>query len=227
MSWLAASLIAAAVFVLLPPDPARRLESIAGSRQGSATIEALGRRVTNLLGRARMRAAARREAIEALGALAAELGAGTPPQSALLTAGQRVWPAACGAVRFDGDIAEALRLDARTMPLLAPLSACWAISVQQGSGLAVSVTRLAEQARIAEDVRVQLEAQLAGPRATARILMLLPLFGIAMGMMMGVNPLGWLLGTLLGAACLAVGLGLAGLGYWWTSRIVRRVEALL
>lgn len=227
MSWLAALLIASSVFLFLPPDPARRLRAILGSGSGSGPVEAFGRRLTGLLGRAGRRAQARREAIEALGALAAELSAGTPPQSALLAAGQQVWPAACGAVRFDGDIAEALRLDARTMPLLGPLAACWAISVQQGSGLSASVTRLAEQARIAEDVRVQLEAQLAGPRATARILMLLPLFGIAMGMMMGVNPLGWLLGTPLGAACLVSGISLAGVGYWWTSRIVHRVEALL
>ena len=227
MSWLAALLISAAVFLLFPPDPARRLETILGSRSGTGSVDALGRRFSEFLGRARMRTAARREVIEALGALAAELTAGTPPQGALLAAGQKAWPAACGAVRFDGDVAEALRLDARSMPLLGPLAACWAISVQQGSGLSVSVARLAEQARIAEDVRVQLEAQLAGPRATARILMLLPLFGIAMGMMMGVNPLGWLLGTPLGAACLVSGICLATLGYWWTSRIVRRVEALL
>ena len=113
------------------------------------------------------------------------------------------------------------------MPMLAPLAACWAVSENQGSGLATSVARITEQARIAEDIRVQLEAQLAGPRATARILMLLPAFGIAMGMLMGVNPLGWLLGTLPGLMCLFAGLSLAALGYWWTSRIVSRVEALL
>jgi tight adherence protein B len=146
---------------------------------------------------------------------------------ALITTGEGVWPAACGAVRFDGDIAEAFRQDSVRMPLLAPLAACWAVSARQGSGLSISVSRMAEQARIAEDIRVQLEAQLAGPRATARILMMLPLFGIAMGMMMGVNPLGWLLGTPLGLACLVTGSCLAGLGYWWTSRLVQHVERLL
>ncbi len=150
-----------------------------------------------------------------------------PQQRALISSGGGVWPAACGAVRFDGDIAAALREDAVHTPLLAPLAACWAVSEQQGSGLAISVARMAEQARIAEDIRLQLEAQLAGPRATARILMLLPLFGIAMGMMMGVNPLAWLFGTPPGLACLFAGSVLAGLGYWWTSRIVSRVENLL
>jgi tight adherence protein B len=68
---------------------------------------------------------------------------------------------------------------------------------------------------------------MAGPRATARILMLLPLFGIAMGMLMGVSPLAWLLGTPLGIGCLLGGLLLTALGYWWTSRIVAKVEELL
>jgi len=225
--WVPAALLAAAVFIVMQPDPAHRLEAILGLAQrpvARSPVRELGAR---FLGRGRQRSEARRQAIEALGCLSAELSAGTPQQRALVIAGEQVWPTACGAARFDGDVVEALRQDARRMPLIAPLAACWAVSSQQGSGLSISVTRMAEQARIAEDIRVQLEAQLAGPRATARILMLLPLFGIAMGVMMGVNPLAWLLGTPVGIACLVVGMALSALGYWWTSRIVQRVERLL
>jgi tight adherence protein B len=171
--------------------------------------------------------AERLTAIRALSALAAELRSGRPQRQALAMTGEGVWTSACGAVRLDGDVAAALRVDAERTPLLAPLAACWSVSAEFGSGLADAVGRLAEQARVAEDIRVQLEAQLAGPRATARILMLLPLFGIAMGMMMGVNPLGWLLGTLPGLACLLLGMALAMLGLWWTGCIVRKVERLL
>ena len=227
MTWLAAVLMATSVFVLLRPDPTRRLESISGITSGlnpARTWRAFATRVT---GTRQQQAADRKAAIHALAALAAELRAGTPQQRALEITGESVWPSACGAVRFDGDVAEALRLDARRIPLIAPLAACWSVAAQQGSGLSVAVTRMAEQARVAEDIRVQLVAQMAGPRATARILMMLPLFGIAMGMMMGVDPLAWLLGTPLGLGCLALGIGLVSLGYWWTSRIVQRVELLL
>ena len=227
MIWVPAALVAAAVFVVMQPDPAHRLEAILGLAQRPVTASRLRELGARFVGRERQRSAARRAAIEALGRLSAELSAGTPQQRALVIAGEHVWPAACGAVRFDGDVAEALRQDARRMPLIAPLAACWAVSAQQGSGLSFLITHMAEQARIAEDIRVQLEAQLAGPRATARILMLLPLFGIAMGMMMGVNPLAWLLGTPVGIACLLAGVALTALGYWWTSRIVQRVERLL
>ena len=61
------------------------------------------------------------------------------------------------------------------------------------------------RARSSEDVRVDLEGQLAGPRATARMLALLPLVGIGFGMMLGSDPLSWLLGTTPGRLCLPGG----------------------
>ncbi len=227
MTWLAATLVACAVFVALRPDPGLRLAAVIGVSRTSVLGSSIREVVESTLGKKRRRQEVRKGAIAALGNLAADLSSGMPQQQALIATGEGIWPAACAAVRLNGDIASALRQDSLRVPMLAPLAACWAVSENQGSGLAISVTRMTEQARIAEDIRVQLEAQLAGPRATARILMLLPAFGIAMGMLMGVNPLGWLLGTLPGLMCLFAGLSLAGLGYWWTSRIVSRVEALL
>ena len=124
-------------------------------------------------------------------------------------------------------MAAALRVDARDHPQLLPLAACWAVGSRTGSGLAASVARLASSARTAEDVRVQLEAQLAAPRATARMLGLLPVVGLGFGVLLGADPLGWLLGSPLGLACLIVGVALTLGGTWWTGRIARRVEAML
>lgn len=47
-------------------------------------------------------------------------------------------------------------------------------------------------------------AQLAGPRATVRVLALLPLIGLGMGLLMGADPVGFLLGTPWGWACLVL-----------------------
>lgn len=227
MNAAAVVLMSLSVYVLLGTDALSRLESIAGVESSSPAGGWVRETAARLFGHRREREAARKAAIDALAALAAELRAGTPQQRALQITGQSVWPSACGAVRFDGDVTEALLHDARNITLLTPLAASWSVTSQHGSGLALAVTRMAEQARIAEDVRVQLAAQMAGPRATARILMLLPLFGISMGVLMGVNPLAWLLGTPLGLGCLLGGVLLTALGYWWTSRIVARVEELL
>jgi tight adherence protein B len=167
--------------------------------------------------------------IQALGALAAELEAGQPPRVALRRAGGEpsVWPVAHAAIDMDGGVADALGVDAREHGVLRQLAACWQVGADTGAGLAASVGRLAAAARAAEDVRVDLEGQLAGPRSTARMLAVLPLVGIGFGMMLGSDPLVWLVGTLAGRVCLLTGVLLTALGMWWTGRIAARVERLL
>jgi len=169
----------------------------------------------------------RAAAIGALSALAADLRAGQPAMTALERAGPHVWPHAAAAVRLGGDIGTALHLDAKRTPTLAGLAACWAVTAHTGSGLATALTRLADAARIDEDVRVQLEAQLAGPRATARMLGFLPLVGLLLGIVLGADPVRWLLGDPIGVLCLIAGIGLTTLGLLWTGRIARNVEQLL
>jgi tight adherence protein B len=131
------------------------------------------------------------------------------------------------AARLGHDVVLALQQDADTHRLLRQLAACWQVAAQSGSGLSAAVSALADSARAAEDVRVQLEAELAGPRATARTLSMLPLVGLGFGVMMGADPLGWLLSTGPGMGCLAAGIALTVLGAWWTGRIAARVESML
>lgn len=179
---------------------------------------------------ARRRGAAERlRVVQALAALAAELESGQPPRDALRRSGGEpcVWPLARGALHLDGDVASALQSDARRHPVLGHLAACWRVAADSGAGLAASVARLAAASRAAEDIRVDLEAQLAGPRATARLLALLPLVGIGFGILMGADPIAWLLGTAPGRGCLIGGVGLTLAGIWWTGRIATRVERLL
>jgi tight adherence protein B len=177
----------------------------------------------------RRRAAERLRVIQALGALSAELEVGQSPPAALVRVGGEpsVWPSAQGAVRLGGDVADALAVDAVRDPVLAHLSACWRVGAESGTGLAAAVARLAATARSAEDVRVDLEGQLAGPRATARLLAVLPAVGVAFGMMLGSDPLAWLLTSTPGRLCLLSGLVLTAVGTWWTGRIAGRVERLL
>lgn len=59
------------------------------------------------------------------------------------------------------------------------------------------------------------------------MLALLPVLGIVLGLAVGGDPIGWLLGTPLGWACLGLGLLLIAAGLAWASRIVARTERLL
>ena len=124
-------------------------------------------------------------------------------------------------------MAEALRRDAHGGGPLVSLAVCWQASVRHGAGLADAVDRLAVSARASSEVRATLAAELAGPRATARVLMLLPAIGVILGVVMGAEPLSWLFGTTPGLVCLVCGVGLTVLGFWWTSRIASGVEAAL
>lgn len=228
---LAALLVGVACWLLMPVDASPRLGRLFGSRGispgrggvfgGLATLRPGSRR--------RQSATARRAGIVALAALVAELHAGRPPSQALaaVDGAERVWPAALAAVRMDADVAEALRIDGEHLPVARSLAACWEVSAHTGAGLTAAVDRLAEAARAAEEVRGQLAAQLAGPRATARTLALLPVLGIAMGQVAGVDPLGWLLTSPAGLLCLLAGAVLDLVGLLWTQRIAARVEAEL
>jgi tight adherence protein B len=65
------------------------------------------------------------------------------------------------------------------------------------------------------------EVALAGPRTTARVLAALPLIGLLLGAVLGVNTVSVLLGTGPGLACSALGAGFWWLGRLWTAHLVR------
>ena len=231
----AAACAALAVMLLMPVGPTRRLSGLAGPDPGAGQAEAPDQRspILTRLVRAhqsrRRRATEREQALTAIGALAAELRAGQPPSAALVNAAgtSAVWPSAIAAVRLDGDVAEALRVDALEHPILRSLAACWEVGAASGSGLAASVDRLASSCRAAEEIRGRLDVEMAGPRATARMLATLPLIGIGLGILMGADPVSWLLGSSIGFGCLGAGALLTLLGFIWTSRISAAVEARL
>lgn len=176
--------------------------------------------------------AQRREAVrEAVAAMAAELAAGHSASRALerAFAPSDIAPTSRAAVAWGGDVTAALHADARQpgCALLAHVSACWSVAHGTGAGLAESLRRAVEADRSDDEVRSQLTAHLAAPRATSRMLAGLPALGLLLGIAMGGDPLAWLFGTPFGIACLAGGAALTVMGLLWTSRIAARVEALL
>jgi tight adherence protein B len=167
--------------------------------------------------------------IELCAALAAELRAGAVPVDALIHAIGSV-PGLCDAVartaRLGGEVGPAL-VAASVRPGaagLARLAAVWSVTQYSGAGLVDGVERIAEWLRDDEAMVREVGAQLAGARATARLLAVLPVVGLALGSGIGAEPLGVLLHTPWGLACLALGSALVGLGLWWTERLARSVE---
>lgn len=189
-----------------------------------------------LRGRAAERAAAecRAGVIELCSALAGELRTGRPPNTVLAQAvGVSAWLARAdqrgavagvlAAARFGGDVPAALRKAAATPGAegLAGAAACWQVAVDSGSGLGDGLDRVAAALMAEEHQREELRAQLAGPKSTAALLAVLPVFGLLLGSALGAGPLDVLLHTGVGLVCLVSGLALELAGLAWTGRIIR------
>jgi tight adherence protein B len=104
------------------------------------------------------------------------------------------------------------------------LAASWRIGAERGGTLATVLDGLATALRDEESQRQEVATQLAGPRATARLLAALPLLGLGMAAALGSNPLPFLFGTALGLGCLCAGLTLNLTGFLWTHRLAQAAE---
>lgn len=100
------------------------------------------------------------------------------------------------------------------------LAAAWAVALESGAPLAASLDRVAGSLRALADADRQVDLAVAGPVATARIVALLPVLGLAMGLLMGADPFGVLLGTIPGALAGVAGLALLVAGTRWNRRLV-------
>jgi tight adherence protein B len=170
-------------------------------------------------GRASARRAAERELVESL---EAEVRAGSDPAAALLAVSlvaSSVCPRAVAAARSGADVVSALELDAGGSELMRGLAAVWSVAHGSGAGLAASLASLSDAARERERLRRELQAGVAEPRATAMVLAALPVFGLALGVMLGAEPWSWLVGTVVGRLVLIAGLGLEAGGVLWSWRI--------
>lgn len=176
------------------------------------------------------REAERASAGEAMSVLAAELRAGRPPADAFeAAAGLAVGPlavalaTAASGQRWGVDASATLAQSAPTSAVpgvLRGLAACWQVCSTSGSSLAAAVDQLAASLRAERAQRLAVDAELAGPRATAGLLAMLPLLGLSLAAGLGAGPVHVLLHTPLGVGCLVAGVGLDLLGLWWTDRLV-------
>jgi tight adherence protein B len=232
MIFFAALAVAISTWLFIPDRARGRLGFI--NEHESETVKSVGRHfsltsLTDSLGSRKRKVAnkQRDQTLSAISALASELTAGHSPETSLINVGSHVWPLAFAASERGSDTTLALTLDARARPELRSLAACWQVGLNSGAGLGASISQLCIALRAQQEVRAHLEAELAGPRATAVTLGFLPVIGIGLGYILGAEPLAWFVSGLFGVGTFLIGVGLTLLGLWWTSRIAGRVEANL
>ncbi|MFC6087546.1 type II secretion system F family protein [Sphaerisporangium aureirubrum] len=173
----------------------------------------------------------RKASIDLCQGIVAELSTGRTPGEALVRAATgldcpdpRVLQPVTAVARDGGDIAVAL---ARAAPAqggegFLRLAACWRVGPVVGGGMTALIERVTAALRDAESHRSEVAAQLAGPRATARLLAALPVLGLLLGTALGLHPHTFLLSTPAGLSCLAIGLTLTATGLLWTHRLTLR-----
>jgi len=108
----------------------------------------------------------------------------------------------------------------------AALAAAWAVATESGAPLAPTLRRFARVLRSIAQGRRNVEVALAGPMATSRIVLALPVIGLLFGMLLGFDALRILVTTPAGWACVAAGGLLVLGGVRWNRRLIRAARTL-
>lgn len=102
----------------------------------------------------------------------------------------------------------------------ASVAAVWTVAERSGAPLGSTLSRVAEVLRSLAQSAREVEVALAGPIATSRIVLALPVVGVAMGVLLGFDLLS-AFGSVPGLICFVLGAGLITAGGRWNRRLVR------
>lgn len=108
---------------------------------------------------------------------------------------------------------------------LRELARAWQVSMVSGASLTGTLEEVAAGLAADQSLRSVVGSELAAPRATGKLMAVLPALGIGMGYLIGGDPLDWLAGGPAGWACLVLGVGLACAGVLWIENLARRAAA--
>ena len=182
---------------------------------------------------ARQRAGERAERAAAWAAgvrlLVAELRAGMHPAAAAEGAATDAAPevarmlrSMAATARLGGDVVAALaeRAGSAETPT-GRMARAWALAERHGVALAELLDAVRRDVEHRAAFAREVDARMAGPRATAAVLAGLPVLGILLGESAGSAPLAVLAGKPIGQVLLVVGVGLLCLGTAWTGRLTR------
>lgn len=135
-------------------------------------------------------------------------------------AGQRTW-------------LDRMRARIRGQPVLTPatraalpgaIAACH-VTFVSGAPMADVFDQCAAGLTEAGEAQSARHVALAGPKASARLLAFFPALGLVLGIALGADPIGFLVGHPIGRLALAAGVVLEVVGLMWVQQMVHRAEA--
>jgi len=192
-----------------------------------AFFTAAARAMLRARSRTRAAASSAESMAEALRTLVAELRAGTHPAAAAETAAVDAEPATArvlttiaGAERLGGDAEPAFPAGADShRPVVEQLLRAWSLARRHGLPLAELLDSVRREVEQGARLTAQSQAMMAGPRASATVLALLPVAGVALGEVMGAGPLLVLAESGTGQVLLVLGSALICAGVAWSARL--------
>ncbi len=173
--------------------------------------------------RGRGAAAARTEVAHACQVLARLVAAGQTPSEALRTAAEDcpVLAESASMQRVGGDPVDVWRRasGAPGHAGLIALARAWSVTHVTGAAMARPLGDVAVALRSDRVVSNVVQSELAAPRATGRLMALLPLAGLGLGYLIGGDPVRFLIDSWVGQICLVLGVALACAGVMWVERL--------
>ncbi|HEY5981037.1 MAG TPA: hypothetical protein VIT41_15540 [Microlunatus sp.] len=184
-------------------------------------------RLVDLGRRTRSEHATRAEVANSCSVIANQVRVGRIPAEALALAAEdaAVLAVASRVQRNGGDVVAALLGQGERPGCrgLRDLARAWQVGTRTGAPMADLLDQVANALRADHSVERTVASELAGPRATGRVMAVLPLCGIGLGYLLGGDPIGFLLAGPLGWACLVGGAVLAASGVLWIEWLARQV----
>ncbi|WP_152361175.1 type II secretion system F family protein [Microlunatus speluncae] len=191
-------------------------------------IVGLGLRLATGGGRRLRAGRAEAEIADACRALAAEVRTGKIPAAALAAAAadHPVLAEADRVQRLGGDVARSWRARALRPGHagLLDLARGWDLCQATGAPLSAALDQIADNLVSDQTIRMMVAGELAAPRASGKLMAVLPLLGIGLGYLIGGDPVAFLWQEPVGWACLLVGSALAATGILWIDGLAARAE---
>jgi tight adherence protein B len=147
---------------------------------------------------------------------------GAPALVAAAAAAERGEPVA---LAVDASTRASVPLGGRDAPSAGPagawavLAAAWAVASESGAPLAASLRELGSALRDEAQLRREVRTSLAGPAASARMVLALPVVALAFGSLLGFDTAGVLLGNPIGMACLVLGVAFLLVARRWSASL--------
>ena len=125
------------------------------------------------------------------------------------------------------DLVEAIKIDTVNDLTSVSFAQVWQVCEKNGASLSPVLSSFNQQIRTENELRQELSSSLSGVKLSAYVLAFLPLIGIFLAFILGVNSIYWLANSTFGKTSLVLAIILEIIGIIWVRSLVKKVESFL